>query len=89
MTHTYANCMLVDNRTIVTATLTIIGSCDLETQQVINLSVSFLTTLIEAIRGCLVASSPVQGGKGSAVEPLNNENFGTTKLFHYLEVFIN
>ena len=39
--------------------LTIIGSCDLETQQVISLSVSFLTTLMEAISGCLVASSPV------------------------------
>lgn len=35
------------------------GSWDLETQQEISLRVSFLTTLMLAISGCFVTSSPV------------------------------
>lgn len=39
--------------------LTMPGSWDLETQQEISLRVSFLTTLMLAISGCFVTSSPV------------------------------
>ena len=40
-------------------THTIPGSLDLETQLEISFRVSFFTTLMEAMRGCLVTSSPV------------------------------
>ena len=44
--------------TLYTHALTMPGSWDLETQQVMSFSVSFFTVLMPAIRGCLVTSSP-------------------------------
>ena len=45
-------------RDVCLAGLTMTGSWDLETQQVMSFSVSFFTVLMPAMRGCFVTSSP-------------------------------